>query len=606
MDDDDSINEYYNQDIPQHTTHLLDEEVLGQIKLNDPAITSLAVSWYEETGYAQSVNWTVERKAIGYNTQLKRLSLSGLGDNTRSKSFCIGLSDNQSIEDFIICDSELPLVIADESIMATLYPFFAHNNNLKSIEFDECSIGDDNTRMLAFSLEKRGNKSTLRKITFWDCSLGGEKVVGELMTALEAYDNLKELSLIECEFGGKGGFVSLDLLLQKPNCSLEKLYISHNDLDNECCNILAKVLTRNRSLKVLDLSSCVFDEQGMRSLSNSLVNNNTLKQLICKCSSIGSAGLTLLSSRLPYMISSLKVLDLSGCSIDDRGAATLGSALQSSVTAVKALELNLSLSSISASGWDDFCVCLRDTNSSLKRLSIANCGINEEKITVLSNALLNNSTLKTLNISHNNLDSQRINVYGLMHRRSIGADPWQSFSSVLRHPNSGLEEIDMCGCGLTDEDVIGFANDLANNTSLRSLVLSGNGLTRRSWDVFSLFLFNKTSIQATYESNHTLCSLSTPGDSNRTLPDHLVSSLQTNGLGTGVARQKILWQYFLSGGDSINVKQFLDMDMNVLPQAMSWTGREDDGHSLMFTLLQSMPCLFESTSSGQVKRRRDF
>ena len=371
-------------------------------------------------------------------------------------------------------------------------------------------------------------------------------------------------------------------------------------------NILAKVLTKNRSLKVLDLSSCVFDEQGMRSLSNSLVSNNTLKQLICKYSSIGSIGLRLLSSRLPYMISSLKVLDLSGCSIDDRGAAALGSALKSSVTAVKALELNSSLSSVSTAGWEAFCVCLRDPNSSLKRLSITFCHIDEEKMNVLSNALINNSTLKTLILSHNNLDSHRINVYGLMHRRSIGADPWQNFSSVLRRPDSGLEEIDMYGCGLTDEDVIGFANDLANNTSLRRLVLSGNGLTRRSWDVFSLFLFNKTSIQATYESNHTLYSLSKPGDLN--LPDHLVSSLQTNGLGTGVARQKILWHYFLSGGDNINVKQFLDMDMNVLPQAISWIGRADDeGHTLMFTLLQSMPCLLDRTlskaSSSQKKRR---
>lgn len=467
--------------------------------------------------------------------------------------------------------------------------------------------------MLAFSLTKRGNKSTLRKITFWTCSLGGDKVVGELMTALEGYDNLKELSLIDSEFGGKGGFVSLAKLLEKSNCSLEKLDISHNNLDNECCNILAKVLTRNRSLKVLDLSFCVFDEQGMRSLSNSLVNNNTLKQLICKRSSIGSIGLTLLSSRLPYMISSLKVLDLSRCAIDDRGAAALGKALKSSVTAVKALELNQSLLSISpAAGWNDFCLCLRDPNSSLKRLSITNCDIDEEKITVLSNALLNNSTLKTLILSHNNLDfygTGPIDFYG-ERQRSIGADPWQSFSSVLRHPDSGLEEIDLYGCGLTDEDVIGFASDLANNTSLRSLVLSGNGLTRRSWDVFSLFLFNKTSIQATYESNHSLCSLSKHGDSNRTLPDHLVSSLQTNGLGAGVARQKILWHYFLSGGDSINVKQFLDMDMNVLPQAMSWIGREDDGHSLMFTLLQSMPCLFDrtlsKTSSGQMKRRCDY
>ena len=560
------------------------------------------------------MNWSVEGKSIGDNTQLKEIAIYGLGDNTRRniKSFCIGLASNQSIEEFRLSDSELPLVFADESIMATLYPFFAHNDSLKSIAFDDCVIGDNNTRMLAFSLKKRGNKSTLRKITFWDCSLGGEKVVGELMSALEGYDNLKELSLSDCEFGGRGGFVSLAKLLQRTNCSLEKLDVSNIIIDNECCNILAKAITKNRSLKVLNLSSCnPIDEQGIRSLSNSLVNNNTLKHLICKQSSIGSIGLKVLSSRLPYMISSLKVLDLSLCAIDDRGAAALGSALKSSVTAVKALELNSSLSSVSTAGWEAFCVCLRDPNSSLKRLSITFCHIDEEKMNVLSNALINNSTLKTLTLSHNNLDMHGegpINDFG-WHQRPVGATPWQSFSSVLRHPDSGLEEISMHNCGLTDDDVIGFANDLANNISLRRLFLSsGNNITRRSWDVFSLILFNKTSIEATYQSNHTLCNLSKYGD--RALPDHLVSSLQTNGLGTGVARQKILWHYFLSGGDCINVKQFLDMDMNVLPQALSWIGREDDGCSLMLTLLQSMPCLFErtvsKTSSEQVKRRRDF
>lgn len=388
---------------------------------------------------------------------------------------------------------------------------------------------------------------------------------------------------------------------------MEKLDISHINIDNECCNILAKAITKNRSLNVLNLSSCnpIDNEQGTRSLSNSLVNNNTFKHLICKQSSIGSAGLRLLSSRLPYMISSLKVLDLSCCTIDDRGAAALGSALKSSVTDVKALELNQSLSSISPAGWNDFCVCLRDSNSSLKRLSITLCHIDEEKIIVLSNALLNNSTLKTLILSHN--DFEDFNGGGSWRQRSPDAIGWQTFSSVLRHPDSGLEEVNMYDCGLTDEDVIGFANYLAHNTSLRRLSLSGNSrLTQRSLDHFSRILFNTTSIEATCESNHTLCNLST--NVGQALPDHLVSSLQTNGLGAGVARQKILRHYFLSnysiflsGGDSINVKQFLDMYMNVFPHAMIWIGREDDGGSLMFTLLQSMPCLFDTE---KVKQRQ--
>ena len=142
MDDDDSINEYYVQDVNQELTRLNNEGILSQIKLNDPAITSLGTAWCLPLGYEQSVNWRVERKSIGDNTQLKRITLYGLGDHTSRniKSFCIGLADNQSIEDFIMDESELPLVVADESIMATLYPFFAHNNSLKSIAFDDCVL----------------------------------------------------------------------------------------------------------------------------------------------------------------------------------------------------------------------------------------------------------------------------------------------------------------------------------------------------------------------------------------------------------------------------------------------------------------------------------
>lgn len=66
--------------------------------------------------------------------------------------------------------------------------------------------------------------------------------------------------------------------------------------------------------------------------------------------------------------------------------------------------------------------------------------------------------------------------------------------------------------------------------------------------------------------------------------------------------------------DEVDVTEFINMEMNVLPRAMDWIGRDDDGHTLMFALLQSMPCLFDTdmkallqnsgkASSSQKKRR---
>ena len=84
-----------------------------------------------------------------------------------------------------------------------------------------------------------------------------------------------------------------------------------------------------------------------------------------------------------------------------------------------------------------------------------------------------------------------------------------------------------------------------------------------------------------------------------------------------VARQKIIRHHFLKD-DEVDVTEFVNMEMNVLPRAIDWTGSvDDDGHTLIFALLQSMPCLFDTdsmkalqnsckASSSQLKRRRVF
>jgi len=76
-------------------------------------------------------------------------------------------------------------------------------------------------------------------------------------------------------------------------------------------------------------------------------------------------------------------------------------------------------------------------------------------------------------------------------------------------------------------------------------------------------------------------------------PDDLFSYLELNKNDNKfeVARQKIIQQHFLRG-DNINIDEFLDMDVEVLPRAIAWIGRDATGQSLLFKLVQSMPTCF--------------
>ena len=60
---------------------------------------------------------------------------------------------------------------------------------------------------------------------------------------------------------------------------------------------------------------------------------------------------------------------------------------------------------------------------------------------------------------------------------------------------------------------------------------------------------------------------------------------------TEVARQKII-QYYFDNGDR-NIQEIVDMELNELPHAIEWSGRNEAGLSLLYRLLRSVPFLFE-------------
>ena len=67
--------------------------------------------------------------------------------------------------------------------------------------------------------------------------------------------------------------------------------------------------------------------------------------------------------------------------------------------------------------------------------------------------------------------------------------------------------------------------------------------------------------------------------------------------------------------DVVNVEPFLEMELNELPCAISWLGRDDIGLSVLYKLCKSLPDLFKKskmkvkvkTKTKRAKRKRiDF
>ena len=122
-----------------------------------------------------------------------------------------------------------------------------------------------------------------------------------------------------------------------------------------------------------------------------------------------------------------------------------------------------------------------------------------------------------------------------------------------------------------------------------------------------IFLNYKSSIIDTFHSNHTLHQLCDGNSSEHLsdLPSDLIYSLRLNKNNNKneVVRQKILWSHFQDDNVDINIKEFFHMELKAMPFAITWIGRDDVGHPLLYQLVRAMPSLVERENEHDSKRK---
>jgi len=451
--------------------------------------------------------------------------------------------------------------------------------------------------------------------------------VGEVFDALASHFSLTKLSIEQSVVEGRqyrkilrNGWESLASLLRKSQSNLMVLELDGMPMDNEVAYILAAGLLVNASLKEFDFnpkgltkngwdtifaalkrSTCTLEtlkiymrrmeDDVLSSLSNALLDNCTLKSLIVRggheyapSHTVSNRGA--LFQLLHNPVCALEILDLKSVGLGNDSIMCLRDAIAIN-SRLRELQLSGNLD-VTTDGWVNFLAF--PSNAKLETLVLDyNDNINDEALDIFRISLTNNRRLKDLQLGT---------------FRNVTTAGWTSFSAVLRNPNFLLEKLCMrWGDSSYDDVVNSFADALTNNKRLRELKID---CSTEMYALFTRIVCNSSSIMSTYNSNHILSELN--NHSRRPLPIDLASVLQINRdySVSQAARLKIIKTHF--SGSNINTTPFTAMELKVLPNAISWMGREcgiSEINDLLFVFVRSTPLLCDTKSRYKKRKSVD-
>ena len=571
---------------------------------------------------------------IGRNTHLEELWISIKHQRSPSQgevNFFDGLALNQSIKKLTLIGCFY--FDQSDSIFPMLLPFFQNNQSFECLHISFYGDEDGRYHLLARTLTQFDSLKEFILSINWD---------PVVLEALCFHAGLEKLALDNRPLGGRG-LQALANFLQNPRSNLTVIEVCRSRIDDEGAYILARGLHGNEKLKEVDLSfNPDITEAGWRAifaglqmpifgleklrlqgnnisdgtalaLASAVRHNHTLKTLDFRfavfITSSGRDGASIIANAawrdlfaglLQYptcMLESLELVNING--LNDDHLQLLANALAHNCT-LRQLVINRN-HGVTAAGWEAFSTVLQNPTSALEELKLSNNSINDHALISISNALVNN-------------DYTRLRYLGLGENTDVTPIGWDALSTVLLHPSSALEELDVSQNSINDHNIISFVNALAGNRSLIKMNLRGNHVTAMGWNAFDNLLCNTSSIMSTYQSNHTLEELF---DWDYQKPPgvivghgHIKYILRVNHDSSSIsqaARFKIMGRYF--SGSVVDLEPFTAMHPSILPFAIAWMAKGDGvnfcdrdrlfsifrslEYNLVYQFIRSMPTLLE-------------
>ncbi|XP_076732769.1 NACHT, LRR and PYD domains-containing protein 12-like isoform X2 [Maylandia zebra] len=285
-------------------------------------------------------------------------------------------------------------------------------------------------------------------------------LVGQLRL-IPAVRNCRRARLSGCGLSETHCEVVASALKSNPSHLIE-LDLSRNDLkDSGVMQITTALESPNCRLETLCLEHCSLSEISWAALFSALKSNPShLKHLNLGYNELQDSGVKWLSGFLESPRCRLESLRLYHCGLSAINCDCLGSALKSSPSLIKYLDL--SRNDLHDSGMEQLCDFLKSRGCRLESLRFWGCGLATISCMALVSALKSNSLyLKYLDLSYNDL-------------QDLGV---KELCGFLESPNCQLETLRLDGCRLSKISCVFLVSALKSNPShLKHLELKDNNL----------------------------------------------------------------------------------------------------------------------------------
>ncbi|EJK47020.1 hypothetical protein THAOC_34287, partial [Thalassiosira oceanica] len=293
-----------------------------------------------------------------------------------------------------------------------------------------------------------------------------------------------------------------------------------------------------------------------------------------QCLNLRSNSCAALRGVFPRM-ATLRILVLHGNSFDDDCTRLLEQGLSG---CKQVQSLNLSNNRISDNGLD---VLIQRLPASVDALYLK-----RNDITLARHVLL--LRFRVLNIEGNRLCPGGTGV----------------IAASLANPECRLESLILFSCNIGDEGTATLAESMRNNQRLTRMSLGvRSNITERGWNAFSPILCDASSINATYNSNHTLQDLGIYRIPEDVIPQdvRLMLDLNQGKNKSGVAASKILQAH-----RHLDMRPLFGRGLGLLPYVVAWLeqfakSRLDLKLSSIFEFVRAMPMKVMDGVVGKAK-----
>jgi len=334
------------------------------------------------------------------------------------------------------------------------------------------------------------------------------------------------------------------------NSTVKELYIS-SDLTSNSRDVFRRGLGNNKSIYHLTMEG--FDlhaGQMLMMLDLFMKNNNNLTEINVNGCQVGAEGIRQLSLAIGNCNKSLNHFSLCDNEITNGQVVEIITALSMHPQLTKLYLSDNAPSNMGRNECTALSTLLRCTTTQLQELILNENNIDDVGVEILVNGLANVNTLQTLNLCSN---------------RSITIKGWKAVATLLKRPNSNLQQLEIYHNNIGDEGALIFANALANNSTLETLDLDYCGITGGGLAPFSKLLCDISSVNETYLSNHTLQYM---GD--QSSDENVLGSLNINGSGSESNKGQVAMTKIFKHHSHFDMEPFFEWEFKVLPLMINW------------------------------------